>query len=89
MQVAAAGKSHLATRMTLKNVMHIPDAGVNLISWSQLKRSRGLDLRLVEERDGSLTIRKGEQAMMRFELRDGLWFLVQLPPRHEGDEGKA
>jgi hypothetical protein len=70
----------VVTKMTIKNVMHIPTAGVNLISWSQLKRAKGLDLRLVEEHDGSLTVRnRGRELLMRFELRDGLYFLVQEP----------
>ncbi|KIW99793.1 uncharacterized protein Z518_10721 [Rhinocladiella mackenziei CBS 650.93] len=67
----------VVTRVTVHNVMHIPTAGVNLISWSQLKRAKGLDLRLVEERDGSLTVRDRDRPLMRFELRDGLYFLVQ------------
>jgi hypothetical protein len=57
--------------------MHIPEAGVNLISWSQLKRAKCLDLRLFEENDGSLTVREHGRPLMRFELRDGLFFLVQ------------
>ncbi|EHY54355.1 hypothetical protein HRR83_008062 [Exophiala dermatitidis] len=69
------------TRLTVKNVMHIPTAGVNLISWSQLKRAKGLQLRLVEEPDGSLTVQHQERGvartLMRFEPRDGLFFLVQ------------
>ncbi|EXJ93782.1 hypothetical protein A1O1_02175 [Capronia coronata CBS 617.96] len=71
------GHYRAVTRLTIKNVMHIPEAGVNLISWSQLKRAKGLDLRLVEETDGSLTVREHGRALMRFEPRDGLFFLVQ------------
>ncbi|KAL2414221.1 hypothetical protein ABEF95_005473 [Exophiala dermatitidis] len=72
------------TRLTVKNVMHIPTAGVNLISWSQLKRAKGLQLRLVEEPDGSLIVQHQDggrqqraRTLMRFEPRDGLFFLVQ------------
>ncbi|EXJ92055.1 hypothetical protein A1O3_00605 [Capronia epimyces CBS 606.96] len=71
------GPYRALTRLTVKNVMHIPDAGVNLISWSQLKRAKGLDLQLVEENDGGLTVREHGKPLMRFEARDGLFFLVQ------------
>ena len=74
-----SGGYRLVHRITVHNVMHIPEAGVNLISWSQLKRAKGLDLRLVEESDGSLTVRDKGSPLMRFVLRDGLYFLEQLP----------
>ncbi|KIV86618.1 hypothetical protein PV11_02218 [Exophiala sideris] len=78
---AATGNSPgvVVNFITIKHVSHIPTAGVNLISWSQLKRARGLNLRLVEDDDGSLTVRNNEQPVMRFELRNGLYFLVQMP----------
>jgi hypothetical protein len=59
--------------------MHIPEAGVNLISWSQLKRSKGVKPRLVEQDDGSLLIQDRDRPLMRFTLRDGLYFLDQDP----------
>lgn len=74
------GPYRAVTRLTLKNIMHIPDAGINLISWSQLKRSKGLDLLLVEDAaDGSLIVceREHGRPLMRFEPRDGLYYLVK------------
>ncbi|KAI1615366.1 hypothetical protein EDD37DRAFT_505420 [Exophiala viscosa] len=78
---AAAGNSAgvVVNFITIKHVSHIPTAGLNLISWSQLKRARGLNLRLVEDDDGSLIVRNHDQPVMRFELRNGLYFLVQMP----------
>ncbi|KIW13736.1 hypothetical protein PV08_08927 [Exophiala spinifera] len=70
----------LVNRMTIRHVSHIPQAGVNLISWSQLKRAKGANLSLEEEADGSLTVKNRGKPVMRFEPRDGLFFLVQLPP---------
>ncbi|KAK5555065.1 hypothetical protein LTR46_006695 [Exophiala xenobiotica] len=77
----------VVNRMTIRHVMHIPSAGVNLISWSQLKRAKGLDLNLVEDADGSLSVRNRGQLLMQFEARDGLFFLVQLPPKLPGSYG--
>lgn len=70
-----------AIRITLGRVMHIPSAGVNLISWSQLKRSKGFDTQLVEEPDGSLIVRDRatKKSLMRFVLKGGLYVLVQEP----------
>lgn len=76
---AADGTAVVVNFITIKHVNHIPAAGLNLISWSQLKRAKGLDLRLVEDADGSLTVRNHDQPVMRFEPRHGLYFLVQLP----------
>lgn len=69
-----------AQALTVKNVMHIPDAGINIISWSQLKKSsKNLNLCLIEENDGVLAIKSKDQPLMRFILRDGLYFLEQAP----------
>jgi hypothetical protein len=66
--------------LTVRNVMHIPDAGINIISWSQLKKSsKNLNLCLVEENDGVLIVKSKDQPLMRFILRDGLYFLEQAP----------
>lgn len=66
--------------LTIRNVMHIPEAGINIISWSQLKQSsKHLNVRLVEGNDGDLIIKSKDQALMRFILRDGLYFLEQAP----------
>ncbi len=66
-------------RLTVHNVSHIPTAGINILSWSQLRRARGLELRLRDNEDGSLGViswRRGEAVeIMRFVLRDGLYFL--------------
>lgn len=66
-------------RLTVHNVSHIPSAGINILSWSQLRRARGLELRLKDNEDGSLGViswRRGEGVeIMRFVLRDGLYFL--------------
>lgn len=58
--------------------MHIPDAGINIISWSQLKKSsKSLNLALVEGNDGALVVQSKDEPLMRFVLRDGLYFLDQ------------
>jgi hypothetical protein len=67
-------------RLTIHNVSHIPAAGINIISWSQLRRAKGLELRLRDNEDGSLgvvNVRDGGQGreIMRFANRDGLYFL--------------
>lgn len=68
-------------RLTISNVSHMPEAGINIVSWSQLRRARGLRLRLRDNEDGSLGVVKveGEKSreIMRFRLRDGLYFLEQ------------
>jgi hypothetical protein len=77
-------------RLTLKDVHFYPTKGVNLLSWSQLKRSgkaAGMKLRLVEEEDSSLTVvgvesgllggREKEKVLMRFRLQGGLFVLDQ------------
>ena len=66
-------------RLTIHNVSYIPKAGVNLISWSQLKRARGMKLGLREGKDGGLEIWEVDrrEMIMRFVLRDGLYFLDQ------------
>lgn len=68
-----------AQPLTIRNVRYIPDGGVNLISWSQLKQSKNVNLYLAEEGDGVLVVRaRGHpQPLMRFSLRDGLYFLEQ------------
>lgn len=64
--------------LTVKHVMHIPEAGINIISWSQLKQStKGLELSLVEGSDGALVVQSKHGPVMRFVLRDGLYFLDQ------------
>ena len=75
-------------RLTIHNVSHIPGAGINIISWSQLRRAKGLELRLRDNEDGSLVIvsvggRDGREGktVMRFVARDGLYFL----DRGDGD----
>ena len=65
-------------RLTIKNVSFIPEAGVNLISWSQLKRAKGVDLHLVENPDGSLVVQDRGKTLMRFQLRQGLYYLDQI-----------
>lgn len=70
--------TRMVHRLTIKNVSFIPEAGVNLISWSQLKRAKGVDLRLVENRDGSLLVQDRGQTLMRFQLRQGLYYLDQI-----------
>ncbi|KEF55394.1 uncharacterized protein A1O9_08144, partial [Exophiala aquamarina CBS 119918] len=67
--------------LTIRNVRYIPDGGVNLISWSQLKQSKNVNLYLAEENDGVLVVwaRGHPQPLMRFALRDGLYFLEQAP----------
>lgn len=78
---ASAGsptETRFVHRLTLKNVSHIPEAGVNLISWSQLKRAKGVQLQLVEHGDGSLVVQDRGQPLMRFQLRNGLYFLDQI-----------
>lgn len=76
---SSSGKN--ATRvqpLTIKNIMHIPDAGINIISWSQLKKSsKSLNLALVEGNDGALVVQSKDEPLMRFVLRDGLYFLDQ------------
>jgi hypothetical protein len=66
-------------RLTIHNVSHIPSAGINIVSWSQLRRAKGLELRLKDNEDGSLGVvswQAGEaREIMRFQLRDGLYFL--------------
>ena len=66
-------------KMTIRDVRHIPTAGINIISWSQLKRARGLDLKLRDNEDGSLGVVSGKgeggREVLRFVLRDGLYFL--------------
>ena len=74
-------------RLTLKNVSHIPEAGVNLISWSQLKRAKGVQLKLVEHDDGSLIVQDRGRCLMRFELRGGLYFLDQILDMPEQPRG--
>jgi hypothetical protein len=62
--------------LTVKQVMHIPDAGINIISWSQLKKStKCVELSLVEGSDGALVVQSKHGPVMRFVLRDGLYFL--------------
>ena len=66
-------------RLTIHNVTHIPGAGINILSWSQLRSTRGLELRLKDNEDGSLGVvswaRGQGTEIMRFVLRDGLYFL--------------
>ena len=69
-------------KLTMHNVNYIPEAGINLISWSQLKRAKGLSLTLVgnEERGLSVVRLKGErevEEIMRFQEREGLYWLVR------------
>lgn len=76
--------------LTLRDVHFYPTKGVNLLSWSQLKRSGravGRKLRLVEEDDSSLVVvavesgplggREKQRILMRFRLQAGLFVLDQ------------
>ena len=76
--------------LTLRDVHFYPTKGVNILSWSQLKKSGravGRKLRLVEEEDSSLTViavesgplggREKERILMRFRLQGGLFVLDQ------------
>jgi hypothetical protein len=88
---ALKGGSEMRTeRVTLTGVHFFPTKGVNILSWSQLKRSAVANrwkLRLVEEDDSSLTIlaaeggllggREKEKVLMRFRLQGGLFVLDQ------------
>lgn len=77
-------------RLTLTGVHFYPTKGVNILSWSQLKRSATANrwkLRLVEDDDSSLTVmakeggilggRDKEKVLMRFRLQGGLFVLEQ------------
>jgi len=80
-----------AQPLTIRNVRYIPDGGVNLISWSQLKQSKNINLYLAEESEGVLVVRaKGHpQPLMRFSLRDGLYFLEQASTGMEAHVDQA
>jgi len=76
-------------RITIGNVMHIPTAGINIISWSALKKAKGLNLHLVENNDGSLGVHHDSLQIMRFVLRDGLYFLDQGEQHVEHQDGSS
>lgn len=68
-------------KLTIHNVSYIPRAGINLISWSQLKRAKGLKLVLSENAGGGLSVVRvtagGTEEIMRFQEKEGLYWLVR------------
>lgn len=77
-------------RMTVTNVSYMPESGVNIISWSQLKRAKGglqMALREPTQFQGIEVWDEGSnQKLMTFRLRDGLYFLDHLSMRGRSDE---
>lgn len=62
----------------LPGVIYMPSAGINIVSWSAMKRAKGKPFRLVEnEADDSLRILANGTEIMKFELNEGLYYLVQ------------
>ena len=85
----AVATAPLVQRFTLSGVHFYPTHGVNILSWSALKRAaaaQGVRLRLVEGSDASLRVvlvegrlkgRETERLLMRFRQEGGLFVLDQ------------
>ena len=76
------GSRSVGERITIRNVSYIPEAGANLLSWSQLKRANGGRMTLREGKDGTLEVwylegRSEGRRVMNFVQRGGLYFLEQ------------
>lgn len=68
-------------KLTISHVNYMPKARMNLLSWSELKKTRGIRLALEENTDGGLSVMKvtpgGAEEIMRFEEENGLYWLVR------------
>ena len=64
--------------VVLPRVKYAPLAKFNVISWSSIRENTP-DAQLIEEADGSLIVwdRGLNRVIMRFEMKGGLFFLVQ------------
>ena len=81
-RVKAEAEERQRGKLTMHNVNYIPAAGINLISWSQLKRAKGLSLTLVGNEEGGLSVVRLRGAsdveeIMRFRENQGLYWLVR------------